>query len=117
VQRRKQRDQRGRRRRVGDRAAPATGEGEAVVEPERAGEAVEQGLLHLGARRGGRPEHPLAAQTTRQEVAEQRRERGVRREVAVEAGMLPVQRGRGDDLVDGVEQGLQRLRVLGEQVR
>ena len=91
VQRRDQRDQRRRRRRVGDRATPAAREREAVVEPERAGEAVEKGLLDLGARRGGRPEHPLTAQAARQEVAEQRGERGVGGEVAVEPGVLPVQ--------------------------
>ena len=67
MQRGEQRDQRGRGRRVGDRAAPAAGEREAGVEPERVGEAVEQGLLHLGARRvrstrasPGCPGHPTA---------------------------------------------------------
>ena len=87
------------------------------AEPDRAREAVEQGLLHLGPGGGGRPEHPLAAQAAREEVAEQRGERRVRREVAEERRVLPVQ-GRGDDdAVERAEQRLERLRVLREQVR
>ena len=50
VQRGEQGDERGGGRRVGDGPAAACGEGEPGVEAERVGEAVEQGLFHLGAR-------------------------------------------------------------------
>ena len=50
VQRGEQGDERGGGRRVGDGPAAACGEGEPGVEAERVGEAVEQGLLDLGAR-------------------------------------------------------------------
>jgi hypothetical protein len=117
VQGREQRDERGGRRGVGDRATPATGDGELRAEPDRAREAVEQGLLHLGPGGGGRPEHPLAAQAAREEVTEQRGECRVRREVAEERRVLPVQGRGGDDAVEGAEQRLERLRVLREEVR
>ena len=100
----------------GDRAAAPAVEGERRVEPERTGEPVEQRLLDLGARRSGRPEHPLGAETPAEQVAEQRGEGGVGREVAEEARVLPVQRSGDDDPVELVEQRVERLRPVGQQL-
>ena len=64
----------------------------------------------------GRPEHPLDAEAPAEQVAEQRGEGGVGREVAEEARVLPVQ-GRGDDdPVELVEQRVERLRPVGQQL-
>ena len=84
------------------------------AEAERGGEPVQQHLLHLGGRGRGGPEHALRAQPGREHVAEQRVQGGVGREVAEEAGMLPVRAGRQHDPVELGQQRLHRLRRLGQ---
>ena len=64
--------------------------------PSAAGQPVQQHLLQLGRRRRGRPQHALGAEPAGEQVAQQRVQRGVGREVAEEAGVLPVRAGRDE---------------------
>ena len=98
--------------------AAVVGEPELVGQAERLGQPVDDHLLDLGDRRAGRPDHPLRADATRDEVAEDRRRGRVRREVGEEAGVLPVGQARHDELIEVGEQRVERLarlRGLGRQ--
>ena len=61
---------------------------------EQVGEPVHDVLLELGGRRAGHPGHALDAEPGGDQVAEHRGAGGVGREVAEEAGVLPVRRPR-----------------------
>jgi hypothetical protein len=74
-------------------------------------------LLELGRGRAGDPGHALDAESGADEVAEHRGARRVRREVAEEAGVLPVRHAGQDDAVEVGEDGGERLTVLGRRRR
>ena len=61
---------------------------------QQVGEPVHDVLLELGGRRAGHPGHALHAEAGRDQVAEHGRAGGVGREVAEEAGVLPVRDAR-----------------------
>jgi hypothetical protein len=115
VQRRQQGDQARRRRRILQRPAATAGEGELSAETERGGHAIQQHLLDLGARRRGRPEHALGSQPSGCDVTQQRHQRCMRWEVSEESGMLPVQRGGNDHVVQQGDEFVPQFgrRVLG----
>ena len=79
---------------------------------------VEHQRLDLGARRRRHPAHPLDAESGRQQLAEDGRERVVRREVREEARVLPLGEAGHDDTFDVGHHLLERLgrgrRVFGE---
>ena len=86
---------------------------EPAGKPEHLGEPVEHVLLEFGAGRARRPEHPLHAQTRRDQIAEHRGPGDVGGEVAEEPRMLPVRDAGEHDPVEVAEQRLERLGLLG----
>ena len=65
------------------------------------------------AGRAGHPGHALDAEPGRDQVAEHRGPGGVGREVAEEAGVLPVRDARQDDPVEVGQHVGERLALLG----
>ena len=94
------------------RVAPAQRQGEELGHP------VDDAQLELGARRRRHPAHPVDAEARRQQLSEDRRVRGVGREVGEEVRVLPVHQPRHHDAIDVCEhvgEGLGvRRRVFGQ---
>jgi hypothetical protein len=113
VQRRQQGDQVGARAGVLDDAPAGAGRAEGCRQVEQLGEPVHEVLLELGGRRAGHPGHALDAEAGGDQVAQHRGPRGVGREVAEEAGVLPVGQPGDDDPVEVGEDGGEGLALLG----
>ncbi len=96
-----------------DHAAAGAGGAEGGGQAEELGEPVHDVLLELGGRRTGHPRHALDAEARGDQVAEDRRPGGVGREVAEEAGVLPVRRPREHDPVEVGEDRRDRRAALG----
>ena len=94
------------------RVAPARRQGEELGHP------VDDAQFELGARRRRHPAHPVDTEARRQQLAEDRRVRGVGREVGEEVRVLPVHQPRHHDAIDVGEHvgegfGIRR-RVFGQ---
>ncbi len=115
------RAQRGARRRILNHpAACAAGGKKFFGQPQHGDQPIEHVRFKFGARRTGRPEHALHAQSGGKQIAENGRPRGVRREVGVEVGRLPVRDARKDDTLDVAEnlvEGFALLRRVWWQLR
>ena len=113
VQGREQRDEVGAGAGVLDDAAAAAGGPEGLRQAEQVGQPVHDVLLELRGGRAGHPGHALHAQARGHQVAEHRGAGGVGREVAEEAGVLPVGDAGQDDAVQVGQDGGERLALLG----
>jgi hypothetical protein len=100
-------DEAGSRRGVVDYAAPARRQAEHLPEP------VSRQFLDLGQRGARRPVEPELRETGAREVAEDRREQAVRREVRKETRVLEMTQCRQDQPVEVRHDRVERLRALG----
>ena len=99
--------------RVLDHAAARACRAEPLGQVEQLDEPVEHVRLELGHGRARRPEHPLHAEAGREQLAEHRWARAVRREIAEESRRLPVEQAGHDHAVEVCEHVGERLAVLG----
>ena len=99
------------RRAVLELAVPAGREAQQLREPR------ERHLLELLERRGGPPEDPDVVEPGHEELGEDRRLRGARREVGEEPRALPVRQPGQEDVVEVAQQVRERLAVLGRVLR
>ena len=74
---------------------------------------AERHLLELCRRRRGSPEHGLLIERRRQELGEDAGRAGADGEIGEKAGMVPVRQSRHEDALKVVEDGVERLTVLG----
>ena len=108
-----ERGERAARRAVLDDAAAGRARPEPLRQPEQVDQPVEHVGLELGAGGAGRPEHALDAEAGGEQIAEDRRTRGVGREVGEEVRRLPVRESGHDDLVDVTQHVGEGLATLG----
>lgn len=107
--RREDRDHGGAGRRILDDTATTRIGAEPGGQVEQLHQPVDDQRLQLRTRRAGRPQHPLHAQTGRQQVTEHGGPAGVGREIAEETRMLPMGRAGQDDAVEIGEHGVERF--------
>src|SRR5262249_38634869 len=101
-----ERDERARRRRVLNDAAPGLRQSQHRAHP------VGRDLFDLRQRRTGLPRETEHAEAGADVVAQHARQRAVGREVSEESRMLPVEQSRQHDLIEVVEDGRKWLRVV-----
>jgi len=90
---------------------------EALRQAEQVGEPGERHLLELLERGRGAPEDPDLVQRRDEELGEDPRLGGRRREVREVTRALPVRQPRHQDLVEVTEDGRERLRPFGRPLR
>ena len=108
-----QRGERAARSGVLDDPAARRGRAEPVGQPQQVDQPVEHMGLELGARGARCPQHALHTEPRGQQVAEDRRARGIRGKVRKEVRRLPVGEAGDDDLVNVAQHVGERLTVLG----
>jgi hypothetical protein len=90
---------------------------EGLRQPDHLPQPVHDRLLELGGDRARLPAHALDAEPGADEIAEHRRQAGVRREVGEEARVVPVGDAGQDDLVEVAEQRGEPVAGLGRRRR